>query len=104
LDTRSVQKREVVVALLTAAATAAAGEAAIQAVKAVSGLIKNLGDWTEARESFTKQTTSNMMKKNPDPNKYPAAICYNKGWRVKDNAKISEVVSAKLKLGVLNTE
>jgi hypothetical protein len=76
----------------------------VEAVKAVSGLIKNLGDWTQARESFTKQTTANMMSKNPDGKKYVAAICYNMGWKVKDNAKISEVVSAKLKLGALNTE
>jgi hypothetical protein len=45
-----------------------------------------------------------MWARNPDRNKYPAAICYNKGYSVKDNSGITGKVSAKLELGLLSTE
>jgi hypothetical protein len=103
-ETHPIAKRAIIVTLLTAAATAAAGEAAVLAVDAVAGLIKDLSNWDDAREAFTKQTTATMWAKNPDTSKYQAAICYNKGYSLKNSAGRSEVVSARLKSGVLSTE
>jgi hypothetical protein len=60
-------------------------------------------DWTPARETFTKQTTALMYQKNPDPRRWPAVACYNKGWRVKDYGAISDVVSMRLNLGAFHT-
>jgi hypothetical protein len=45
-----------------------------------------------------------MWARNPDYNKYPAAICYNKGYHVKNPAGIAGKVSAKFELGMLHTE
>jgi hypothetical protein len=58
----------------------------------------------QAREEFTKKTTAEMWARNPDRNKYPAAICYNKGYSVKNNSGVTGKVSAKLELGMLSTE
>jgi hypothetical protein len=45
-----------------------------------------------------------MWNRNPDYAKYHAAICYNKGYRLSNPAGITELASAKLDLGLLNTE
>ena len=45
-----------------------------------------------------------MWNRNPDYAKYHAAICYNKGYRLNNPAGITELASAKLDLGLLNTE
>ena len=58
----------------------------------------------QARETFTKKTTAEMWARNPDRSKYPAAICYNKSYRIKDPNGITGKVSAKFELGQLNTE
>ncbi|KAF7905244.1 uncharacterized protein EAF01_005765 [Botrytis porri] len=66
--------------------------------------IKNLGEWNQAREEFSKATTADMWARNPDYRRYPAVICYNKGYSVKNPAGIVGKVSAKLSLGFLNTD
>lgn len=74
------------------------------AVEIGSDTIKNLGKWNEAREEFSKKTTAEMWARNPDYQKFPAAICYNKGYKLQNPAGIDGLVSAKLELGQLNTE
>ncbi|KAG8161372.1 hypothetical protein KVR01_009636 [Diaporthe batatas] len=74
------------------------------AVEIGQDTIKNLGKWNDAREAFTKKTTAEMWARNPDYQKYPAAICYNKGYKLKNPAGKDGLVSAKLELGQLNTD
>jgi hypothetical protein len=45
-----------------------------------------------------------MWNRNPDFAKFHATICYNKGYRLQNPAGIAELGSAKLELGLLNTE
>ncbi|KAH6714985.1 hypothetical protein BKA61DRAFT_631861 [Leptodontidium sp. MPI-SDFR-AT-0119] len=66
--------------------------------------IKNLGKWTEVREAFTKATVADMWSRNPDRNKWHAAICYNKGYRVQNPNGIDGKLSAKVSSGLLNTD
>ncbi|KAH7385951.1 hypothetical protein BKA66DRAFT_569269 [Pyrenochaeta sp. MPI-SDFR-AT-0127] len=66
--------------------------------------VKNLGDWTEVREEFTKATVVKMWDENKDYNKYPAVACYNKGYSLQYPNRIDGKVSAKLELGQLNTD
>jgi len=80
-----------------------AGQAAGRFINALLNKLVSLSDWTPARETFTKQTTSLMWQNNPDPSRWVGAACYNKGWHVKDPSAISDVVSMKLSLGALNT-
>ncbi|KAG8165600.1 hypothetical protein KVR01_004152 [Diaporthe batatas] len=98
-----LEKRVVVEALIMAAATAAVGQVAIRAVDAGIDLVKDLSDWTEARESFTQEVTAKMWSENPSPGTYVAAICYNMGYTFA-NADHSEVTSVQLKSGRLHTE
>ena len=58
----------------------------------------------QARETFTKKTTAEMWGRNPDRNKYPAAICYNKAYHIRDPKGTEGKVSAKLELGQLFTK
>ncbi|ORY16573.1 hypothetical protein BCR34DRAFT_611436 [Clohesyomyces aquaticus] len=74
------------------------------AIEIAADTLKNLGEWNKARETFTQTTTLEMWNRNPDYAKFAAAICYNKGFRVKDPAGIAEQTSAKLELGLLNTD
>ncbi|KAJ8063453.1 hypothetical protein OCU04_007329 [Sclerotinia nivalis] len=66
--------------------------------------IANLGKWNETREAFTQKTTLEMWARNPDYNKFPAVVCYNKGYNVANPGGIDGKVSAKLSLGMLNTD
>ncbi|KAL1870235.1 hypothetical protein Daus18300_005300 [Diaporthe australafricana] len=74
------------------------------AVEIGADTIKNLGKWNEAREEFSKKTTAEMWARNPDYQKFPAAICYNKGYKLQNAASIDGLLSAKLSLGQLNTD
>lgn len=58
----------------------------------------------QAREAFTKKTTEEMWARNPDYDKFPAAICYNKGYDLEDPKGMDGLLNAKMDLGVLNTE
>ncbi|KAJ4422990.1 hypothetical protein N0V82_002384 [Gnomoniopsis sp. IMI 355080] len=102
---QGLQKR---VAPIVAVAGIAAAQGAIIltkiAIEIGADTIKNLGEWNEVRETFTKKTTQDMWARNPDYTKYPAAICYNKGYTLKDPNGKDGLLSAKLSLGMLNTE
>ncbi|KAF7896250.1 hypothetical protein EAF00_006264 [Botryotinia globosa] len=74
------------------------------AIDAAGRTISNIKNWDNAREEFTKTTTANMWARNPDYSKYPAVICYNKGYSVKNPAGIAGKVSVKLSLGILHTD
>ncbi|KAH7118565.1 hypothetical protein B0J13DRAFT_532641 [Dactylonectria estremocensis] len=97
-------RRAVPVVVVGIAGTAAASIVAKIAIEIGADTIKNLGEFNEAREAFTKKTTQEMWDRNPDYAKFPAAACYNKGYRLADPAKVAGVVSAKFELGLLNTE
>lgn len=45
-----------------------------------------------------------MWARNPDYKKFPAAACYNKGYRLANPANVDAVASVKFELGLLNTE
>ncbi|KAF5869647.1 uncharacterized protein Bfra_010844 [Botrytis fragariae] len=103
--TQALQKR--IAPVVVVAGIAAINGVAILtkiAVEIGSQTIANLGKWNDAREKFTQTTTANMWSRNPDYNKYPAAVCYNKGYSLKNPAGIVGKVSAKLSLGLLNTD
>ncbi|KKY30856.1 hypothetical protein UCDDA912_g09202 [Diaporthe ampelina] len=57
------------------------------AIEIGADTIKNLGEWNEMREAFTKKTTSEMWARNPD-------LQYG----------MSGLASAKLELGMLKTD
>ncbi|KAH7085874.1 hypothetical protein BKA63DRAFT_28336 [Paraphoma chrysanthemicola] len=89
--------------VLGIAATAAAIKGIQTALQVGIDTIQNLGKWTEVREGFTKATVRAMWQRNPSYSRYPAAICYNKGYHFQ-NGKWSGRVKAKLSLGTLNTD
>ncbi|PVH96451.1 hypothetical protein DM02DRAFT_535258 [Periconia macrospinosa] len=74
------------------------------AIEIATDTLKNLGEWNETREKFTKETVAALWDRNPDYTKYAAAVCYNKGYRLANPAGITELASAKLELGLLNTD
>lgn len=84
-----------------------AGDAGLAIGKIFNALLQKLvplKDWTPAREAFTKETTALMWANNPNPSKWVAVACYNKGWRVKNYGAISDVQDVNLKLGALHTD
>lgn len=101
----ALQKR--VAPVVVVAGIAAVKGAAILtkiAVEIGADTIKDLGKWNAAREEFSKKTTAEMWARNPDYQKFPAAVCYNKGYKLQNPAGMDGLVSAKLELGQLNTE
>ncbi|APA16003.1 hypothetical protein SS1G_10104 [Sclerotinia sclerotiorum 1980 UF-70] len=74
------------------------------AVEVAGDTLKNLKKWNETREAFTQKTTLEMWKRNPDYNKFPAVACYNKGYHLQNPSGQDGRVSAKLSLGLLNTD
>lgn len=58
----------------------------------------------KAREAFTKKTTEEMWRRNPDRRKIPAAVCYNKGYSLRNGNGFDGRVSVKFELGLLKTE
>ncbi|KAJ4393369.1 hypothetical protein N0V93_002577 [Gnomoniopsis smithogilvyi] len=107
-NTQSDQGLQKRVAPIVAVAGIAAAKGAIIltkiAIEVGADTIKNLGEWNEAREAFTKKTTAEMWARNPDYSKFPAAICYNKAYSLQDPNGKDGLLSAKLSLGVLNTD
>ncbi|TGO15300.1 hypothetical protein BTUL_0042g00710 [Botrytis tulipae] len=102
--TQALQKRIApVVVILGIAAVQGIAILTKIAIELGSQSLGNLGKWNEAREKFTQATTANMWARNPDYNKYPAVVCYNKGYSVRNPAGIAGKVSAKLSLELLNT-
>ncbi|KAM0281235.1 hypothetical protein ACHAQH_003666 [Verticillium albo-atrum] len=102
--TRLAKRAGPIVVVVGIAGTAAAGIIVKMAIEIGAETIKNLGEFNEAREAFTKKTTQEMWDRNPDYAKFPAAACYNKGYRLADPAKIDGLRSAKFELGLLNTD
>ncbi|KAH9203886.1 hypothetical protein DL95DRAFT_320562 [Leptodontidium sp. 2 PMI_412] len=104
-DTQALQRRAgPIVVVAGIAATAGAVILTKIAIEIGAETIANLGKWNEAREEFTKTTTQEMWNRNPDYTKFPAAACYNKGYRLSDPAGIDGLRSAKLELGLLSTD
>ncbi|KAI9644319.1 hypothetical protein NHQ30_007676 [Ciborinia camelliae] len=107
---QSTQKRDLVeragatVAVIGIAAVSGAAIITKIAVELGQQTLANLGKWNDVREKFTQATTLEMWNRNPDYNTYPAAICYNKGYSLKNNAGKTGLLSAKLELGLLSTE
>lgn len=87
-----------------AAATAIVTQATNDAYEAVKSLITSLSQWNEAREVFTQNTTSVMWANNPDYSAYPAAICYNKNYSMKNTAGFLAKGSVTLTVGSLHTD
>lgn len=101
----SLSKREpVTTAILVAAGTAAVSAVVTQAIDAATKFIGDVSNFDSAREAFTKQTTKEMMAKNPDPARFQAAACYNQAFSVADPANIDGQNSVEFKLGLLNTD
>ena len=74
---------------------------------AMSGLLQKLfpiNNWNSARETFTQSTVDAMWARNPDRNRWVAAVCYNMKWDVANRGGISDVASVKLSMGALNTD
>ncbi|KAL1845930.1 hypothetical protein Daus18300_014406 [Diaporthe australafricana] len=98
-------KRTIITTLLTSFATGAAAEAGKLAVDAAAAQVRNIINWTAAREAFTKATTRAMWERNPDYAEYVAAVCYNQDYGLSDPAAMREgVVSVSLVSGVLETD
>ncbi|KAH3992737.1 hypothetical protein HBI25_203520 [Parastagonospora nodorum] len=98
-------KREpVIAAILLAAGTAAVSAVVTEAVTATAAFIGDVSNFDAARESFTQQTTREMMARNPDPARFQAAACYNNAFTVADPANIDGQNSVKFSLGLLNTD
>ncbi|KAK1566306.1 uncharacterized protein LY79DRAFT_674819 [Colletotrichum navitas] len=70
-------------------------------VNLVTDTLRTIVDWTKARETFTKQTTDEMWKKNPDPAKFPAVVCYNKGYHLADPNGVDGKASVTLRFNLL---
>ncbi|KAH6693595.1 hypothetical protein F5X68DRAFT_187403 [Plectosphaerella plurivora] len=103
-DSQALQKRGAIIVVAGIAGTAALAKVAQIAIEIGADTIKNLGEWNEAREAFTKATTQAMWDRNPDYAKFPAVACYNKGYRLANPANVDAVASVKFDLGLLNTE
>ncbi|GKT50595.1 uncharacterized protein ColSpa_10776 [Colletotrichum spaethianum] len=99
----SLNERQVgITAVVTAIGGGVMSVATGVAVNIVTDIIRAYIDWTLARETFTKQTTSEMWKRNPNTKKFHAAICYNKGYRVKDSKGIDGKASVTLRSNVFH--
>ncbi|EFQ30367.1 hypothetical protein CGRA01v4_09900 [Colletotrichum graminicola] len=86
---------------ITSIGSSAMSVATGAAVNLVTDSLRAIVDWTKARETFTKQTTDEMWKKNPDPAKFPAAVCYNKGYRLADPNGVDGKASVTLRSNLL---
>ncbi|KDN62278.1 hypothetical protein CSUB01_09663 [Colletotrichum sublineola] len=102
-DSHLVERQAGVAGAITTIGNGAMSVATGAAVNLVTDTLRAIVDWTKARETFTKQTTDEMWKKNPDPAKFPAAICYNQGYRVADPNGVDGKASVTLRSNVLKT-
>ncbi|RAL61617.1 hypothetical protein DID88_009654 [Monilinia fructigena] len=93
------QKRAAIAIMVGAVALKGAGLLTKFAIEIGADFIKDLGQWNKAREVFTQTTTDQMWKRNPDYNRYPAAVCYNKGYHLRDPNGHTGRVKAKLSIG-----
>lgn len=105
LQAREIEPRQgaiagAVVQVLTPIASDLAQKAVSAAITASGNLINAIKDWTNARETFTKTTVTNMMKSKPAG--YVGAVCCNVGYT--NTLATSSVVSAKLTASALHVD
>ncbi|KAK2042159.1 hypothetical protein LZ31DRAFT_624390 [Colletotrichum somersetense] len=100
-DSRLAERQAGVIGAVTQIGNGVMSVATGAAVNLVTDTLRAIVDWTKARETFTQQTTDEMWKKNPDPAKFPAAICYNKGYRLADPNGIDGKASVTLRSNLL---
>ncbi|KAL8358874.1 hypothetical protein RB601_008226 [Gaeumannomyces tritici] len=98
-----LEKREIITGIVTSIAITVGTDLATRAANAGIKLIKDISNWTSAREKFTKATVDEMWAKNPDPTQWVAAICNNVGYNLKNPQGITGKVSVDLKQGALKT-
>lgn len=98
-----IQKREVLTTIVATVGTAVLTDLTTRAVGAATALVKDIGNWDQARQDFTRATAKAMMDNNPDPTKYVAAACYNKDYSVSNPENTDGKTSVSFKLGALNT-
>ncbi|GME26545.1 uncharacterized protein EAE97_006828 [Neofusicoccum parvum] len=106
-STSALEKRAIPAVIVGAAGiigSTALTDLTTRAIKASVGLISNLNNWNSAREGFTRTTTREMFNRNPDRRRWKAAVCYNKGYAVKDRNNVAGFRDAKFSLGPLNTD
>ncbi|GKT66032.1 hypothetical protein ColTof4_03215 [Colletotrichum tofieldiae] len=104
-DTQALQKRvSPAVAVIAGPAINVFASVVTAAIHAAIGGLASMAFWNPVRENFTKNTVKRMWDNNPDHAKYPAAICYNKGYGLQRPQGIIGLTSAKLTLGALNTD
>ncbi|CRK24844.1 hypothetical protein BN1723_014754 [Verticillium longisporum] len=102
---RDITKREpVTVLILTTVGTAAITAVVTEAVTAAAAFIGDVISFDKGREAFTQQTTDAMMNKNPDPSRFVAAACYNKGYSVANPENIDGLNSVEFSSGILHTD
>ncbi|EKG12743.1 hypothetical protein MPH_10124 [Macrophomina phaseolina MS6] len=104
---KAIEKRAipaVVIAAGSAMGSAALGDLTTRAINAAVGLIGNIANWNAARERFTRTTTAEMWKRNPDYNRWKAAVCYNMAYDVRDRNNVAGFKDANFKLGALSTD
>lgn len=100
-----VERQAITAAIITIATGVTTGvltKAALAAITYAAGQVKNLKDWTKAREAFTQATVADMWAKNTDKANAPAAICYNMGYKV--TVPATALAKANLKTGLLKTD
>ncbi|KAK1991770.1 hypothetical protein LX36DRAFT_734445 [Colletotrichum falcatum] len=101
---RLAERQGGVTGAITSIGNSAMSVATGVAVNLVTDTLRAIVDWTKARETFTQQTTDAMWKKNPDPSKFPAAVCYNKGYRLENPDGVDGKASVTLRSNLLHTD
>ncbi|KAL8312691.1 hypothetical protein RB597_005523 [Gaeumannomyces tritici] len=86
------------------AAAADPQDRAVMGIEKAAVLIKELSNWDNARERFTKTTVLSMWQSNPDPSRYPAVICQNQDYRLSNPNGIAGWAKAELKMSILKTD
>ncbi|TLS26660.1 hypothetical protein PpBr36_04031 [Pyricularia pennisetigena] len=100
LDARQTAKEEITAAI-TEAVKDAVTALAVKGAKMGAQFVKDLKNWTNAREEFTKTTVKGMWEAQTDKKAFPAAVCYNMGYKA-DGA--AGKVKVDLKSGLLHTD
>ncbi|KAH8891755.1 hypothetical protein GQ53DRAFT_823194 [Thozetella sp. PMI_491] len=91
-------------AIITAAAGAAGSWATTEALNAIKGLVSAASNWNDAREAFTKATVDKLMANIKVDASFKGAVCYNMGYEINDQSKISAVTKVDFKSGPLKTD
>ncbi|TLD15269.1 hypothetical protein PspLS_10738 [Pyricularia sp. CBS 133598] len=104
-DVAQLEARQTAKEQITAAITEAVKDAvtalAVKGAKMGAQFVKDLKNWTNAREEFTKATVKEMWAAQTDKKAFPAAVCYNMGYKA-DGA--AGKIKVDLKSGLLHTD